>query len=101
MGKSAAPPKFDGLMNYQLWRTRLEDYLVSHDLWEAIEPDFLTTGKGSISNSASKKKLVTPIQGEELLNFSHFECVNIRLCIHHHIIHFPTKVMGPPRFRCA
>jgi hypothetical protein len=67
MGITSAPPKFDGLMNYQLWRTRLEDYLVSHDLWEAIEPDFLTTGKSVTNGSAIKKKIITPIQGEELL----------------------------------
>ncbi|XP_019251087.1 PREDICTED: uncharacterized protein LOC109230005 [Nicotiana attenuata] len=34
-----APPVFDG-ENYQLWAVRMETYLESLDLWEAVEEDY-------------------------------------------------------------
>lgn len=33
----AAPAKFDG-EGYQLWATRMKNYLILHDLWSAVDP---------------------------------------------------------------
>jgi hypothetical protein len=50
------PPIFDGLINYQRWKTRLEDYLQGHNLWVAVTSDLSLGHSMGLSTSETSTK---------------------------------------------